>query len=221
MVRVCVDYRKLNAITIPDRYLLPRIDDLLHTAKSTKFMTTLDLQSGYYQVEVAEVDLDKTCLISPFGTFRFKRMPFGLRNAPATFQRLINYFKSGILQICILAYFDDIIICSESFQQHIADLNVVLERLIMYKLRLNNDKCNFCCSNVKFLGHVLTPDGIVVDEDKIQAIVSCKEPRNIKELISFIQTCSWYRRFIKSYAETARPLTDRTKKSSQRTLSLG
>ena len=123
MVRVCVDYRKLNAITIPDRYPLPRIDDLLNAAKSTEFM---DLQSGYYQVEVAEVDRDKTCLISPFGTFRFKRMPFGLRNAPATFQRLINYFNSGIPQICILAYIDDIIFCSESFKQHIANLNVVL-----------------------------------------------------------------------------------------------
>ena len=112
---MCVDYRKLNATTIQNQYPLPRIDDLLHAANSTKFMTTLDLQSGYYQVEVAEVDRDKTCLISPFGTLRFKRMPYGLRNAPVIFQRLINYFKSGVPQIYILAYFDDIIICSDSF----------------------------------------------------------------------------------------------------------
>lgn len=212
-VRVCVDYRKLNAITVPDRYPLPRMDDLLHAAKSTKYMTTLDLQSGYYQIEVAIEDRDKTCLITPFGTYRFKRMPFGLRNAPATFQRLINRFKAGIANICILAYLDDIIICSGSFEQHLMDLEVVLIRLLSYKLRLNNKKCNFCSSSVKFLGHILRPEGIAVDPAKIQAIVERKEPRNLKQLISFIQTCSWYRRFINNYAVIARPLTNLTKKS--------
>ena len=214
-VRVCVDYRKLNSVTIPDRYPLPRMDDLLHAAKSTKFMSTLDLQSGYYQVEVALEDRDKTCLISPFGTFRFKRMPFGLRNAPATFQRLINRFKSGIPDICILAYLDDVIICSGSFEEHLKDLDKVLKRLTLFQLRLNNQKCHFCCASVKFLGHMLTPDGIAVDDGKIQAILKRTEPRNIKHLISFIQKCSWYRRFITNYAEIARPLTNLTKKTAQ------
>lgn len=213
-VRVCVDYRKLNAATIPDRYPLPRMEDLLHAAKSTKYMTTLDLQSGYYQVEVAVEDRDKTCLITPFGTFRFRRMPFGLRNAPSTFQRLINRFKAGIPNVCVLAYLDDLIICSETFDRHLNDLELVLKRLIAFKLRLNNRKCRFCCSSVHFLGHVLTPEGIAVDPEKIRAIVDRKEPRNVKELISFIQTCSWYRKFIKSYAEIARPLTNLTKKSA-------
>lgn len=213
-VRVCVDYRKLNAITIPDRYPLPRMDDLLHAAKSTTYMTTLDLQSGYYQIEVALEDRDKTSLITPFGTFRFKRMPFGLRNAPATFQRMINRFKIGIHDVCILAYLDDIIICSDTFQRHLQDIEVVLKRLLAYKLRLNAKKCNFCCSHVKYLGHILKPEGIAVDPGKVQAIIERKEPRNLKELISFLQTCSWYRRFINKYAEIARPLTNLTKKTA-------
>ena len=214
-IRLCVDYRKLNSVTLPDRFPLPRMDDLLHAAKSTRFMSTLDLQSGYHQVEVAEEDRDKTCLITPFGTFRFKRMPFGLRNAPATFQRLIERFKSGIMKVCILAYLDDIIICSKSFQEHLEDLDLVFKRLAVFKLRLNKEKCHFCCAYVKFLGHMLTPEGITVDNDKINAIVKRKAPRNLKELISFIQTCSWYRRFISDYAEIARPLTNLTKKTVQ------
>lgn len=116
--------------------------------------------------------------------------------------------------MCILAYLDDIIICSDTFQQHLEDLGLVLERLLLFKLRLNNQKYNFCCSNVKFLGHILTPEGIAVDPSKVQAIVERKEPRNVKELISFIQTCSWYRRFVNGYAEIARPLTNLTKKSA-------
>lgn len=214
-IRVCVDYRKLNAVTVPDRHPLPRIDDLLHAAKGTKYVTTLDLQSGYYQVEVAPEDRDKTCLITPFGTFRFKRMPFGLRNAPATFQRLINRFKSGIPEICILAYLDDIIVCSETFEKHVDDLDKVFQRLEKFKLRLNNQKCCICSPRVKFLGHVITPAGIAVDEEKIQAIVNRRHPKNVKELISFIQTCSWYRRFIDSYADIARPLTNLTKKTAE------
>lgn len=212
-IRVCVDYRKLNSITVPDRYPLPRLDDLLHAAKSTKYMTTLDLQSGYYQIEVALEDRDKTCLITPFGTFRFTRMPFGLRNAPATFQRLINTFKTGIPNVCILAYLDDVIICSETFQKHLEDLDIVFKRLAMFQLRLNNQKCSFCCSKVKYLGHFLTPEGIAIDTEKTKAIIDRKEPKNIKQLISFIQTCSWYRKFIDNYADIARPLTNLTKKS--------
>lgn len=154
-IRVGVDYRKLNSVTTPDRIPLPRMDDLLQAAKRSNYMTTLDLQRGYYQVEVALEDRDKTT---------------------ATFHRLINRFKCGIPDVCILAYLDDIIICSESFEKHMEDLNIVLERLIKYQLRLNKAKCRFCCSEVKFLGHVLTSAGIAVDNEKIRAIVSRREP---------------------------------------------
>ena len=158
-VRVCVDYRKINA------NLLPRIDDLLHFAKSTVYITTLDLQRDYYQIKVVEVDRPKTCFITPFGTFQFKRMPFGLRNAPATFQRLIDRFKSTIPNVQILAYLDDIIVCSSSFKNHLQDLDLVFDRLQRFKLHVNSAKCRFCCKNVKFLGHILTENGISIDSE--------------------------------------------------------
>lgn len=142
-IRVCIDYRKINAVTVPDRYPLPRMDDLLHAAKSTKYMTTLDLQSGYYQIKVNDKDSYKTCFITPFGTYLFKRMPFGLRNAPATFQRLMDRFKASVPKVQLLVYLDDLIVCSPSFLDHLKDLDVVLSKLQEYKLRINNSKSRF------------------------------------------------------------------------------
>ena len=118
-IRVCVDYRRLNSITITDTYPLPRIDDLLHAAKTTPFMTTMDLTSGYWQIKVASKDIVKTAFTTPFGIFVFNRMPFGLKNASATFQRLIDKFRSKLPDILILAYLDDIIIYSRDFHSHI------------------------------------------------------------------------------------------------------
>lgn len=212
--RVCVDYRRLNSVTIPDRYPLPRIDDLLHAAKSTVFMTTLDLKSGYWQVPVKVEDRDKTAFITPFGTFRYKVMPFGLRNAPSTFQRLIDRFRGGVQDVKILAYLDDLIILSSSFDQHLQDLERVFSRLREFKLHLNRSKCNFMCPEVKYLGHIITSEGIKPDPEKIDAISKIRSPHNVKELQSFLQTGSWFRRFIPNFAAVARPLSDLTKKKA-------
>ncbi|GFV96428.1 hypothetical protein TNCV_2870051 [Trichonephila clavipes] len=151
-VRLCIDYRKLNAITIPDKYPLPLMDVLLHDAKSTVFMSTLGLKSGYHQVEVNPADQDKTAFVCPFGTFRYKRMPFGLRNAPATFQRLMDLFRNGLPNVNILVYLDDIVVLSETFEQHIEDLRMVFDRLKKFKLCANREKCKFVCSRVKYFG---------------------------------------------------------------------
>ena len=118
-VRVCVDYRRLNAITVTDTYPLPRVEDCLHAAKATPYMSTLDLKSGYWQVKISEEDKLKTAFTTPHGIFVFNRMPFGLKNAPATFQRIIDKFKRSLPKVLILAYLDDIIICSENFKSHI------------------------------------------------------------------------------------------------------
>lgn len=211
-VRVCIDYRKLNEITKPDRYPLPRIDDLLHQAKAMPYMTTIDLQSGYHQIRVRPEDQDKTTFVSQFGTFRFKRMPFGLRNAPATFQRLMDRFIRGLKVDFVLAYLDDLIIRSVSFSQHMTDLREVFDKLREYKLCANRKKCKLCCSEVKYLGHLIVPEGIKPDLGKVSAILNLQEPRNLKELISFLQTASWYRRFIHKFAEITRPLTNLTRK---------
>lgn len=127
-LRLCVDYRRLNAVTVPDKYPLPRIDDLLHVTKNCKYISTIDLKSGYWQVSVREEDRDKTAFTTPLGNFRWKRMPFGLRNAPSTFQRLIDRFKSGLKDIFLLAYLDDLIILSSTFQEYLEHLRRVFER---------------------------------------------------------------------------------------------
>lgn len=211
-VRVCVDYRRLNEITKPDRYPLPRIDDLLHQAKAMPYMSTIDLQSGYWQILVQLKDQDKTSFVSPFGTFRFKRMPFGLRNAPATFQRLMDKFIQGLKAKSVLSYLDDLICRSFSFCAHIEDIREVFEKLRKFNLRANRQKCNFGCPEVKYLGHLIVPEGIKTNQEKISAIANLPEPKNLKQLISFLQTASWYRRFIHKFAEIARPLTNLTKK---------
>ncbi|KAF8792078.1 Transposon Ty3-I Gag-Pol polyprotein like [Argiope bruennichi] len=126
---LCVDYRKVNAVTEPDKFPLPVMDTLLHDARSTAFMSILDLKTGYHQIEVNPAERDKTGFVCPFGTFRYKRMPFGLRNAPATFQRLMDRFRNGFPAGNILVYLDDIFVLSETFGQHIQDLKLVSECL--------------------------------------------------------------------------------------------
>lgn len=212
-MRVCIDYRRLNAITKPDRYPLPRIDDLLHEAKCSKYMSTIDLKAGYWQIIVNADDQEKTAFISPFGLFQFKRLPFGLRNAPATFQRCIDRLKNCLTGICILAYLDDIIILSTSLEQHMTDLEKVFIKLIEYNLRANRRKSNFCCQKVKYLGHIIGNNGIMTDPDKIAAIKNREPPNNVKQLMSFLQTCSWYRRFIQDFSKITEPLSKLTRKN--------
>ncbi|GFS88283.1 transposon Tf2-6 polyprotein [Trichonephila clavipes] len=137
-------------------------------------------------------------------------MPFGLRNAPATFQRLIDQFRNGLPNVNILVYLDDI----ETFEQHIEDLRMVFGRLKNFKLCANRKKCKFVCSRVKYLGLWITPKGIEVDQDKTAAIQNIPSPRNLKQLQSFLQTCSWYKKFIPNFSDTARPLSNLLKKST-------
>lgn len=210
--RIYVDYRRLNAVTKTDSYPMPRIDELLHLAKRTLYMSTIDLRSGYWQVSVK--DRDKTAITTPFGTFRFKRMPFGLKNSGATFQRLMDRFRRGLKDIVVIIYLDDIIVISTSLEEHIKDLQQVFDRLRKFKLRAKREKCNFACSQVKFLGHIITPEGIRPNEEKVTAILNLPPPRNVKHLFTFLQTASWFRRFIPSFAEITRPLTQLIKKDA-------
>ncbi|GBM90511.1 Retrovirus-related Pol polyprotein from transposon 17.6 [Araneus ventricosus] len=189
------------------------MDTLLHDAKSTAFMSTLDFKTGYHQIEVNPDDKDKTAFVCPFGMFRYKRMPFGLKNAPATFQRLMDQFRNGLPIVNILVYLDDIVVLSETFEQHIQDLKMVFDRLRKFKLCVNREKCKFACARVKYLGLWITPKGIEVDQDKVAAIQNIPCPRNVKQLQSFLQTCSWYRKFIPNFSDIARPLSNLTKKN--------
>ena len=212
--RICVDYRKLNALTISDAYPLPRMDDLLHNARQARVLTTLDLRAGYWQVGIRQEDRCKTAFITPFGLYQFKRMPFGLKNAPATFQRLIDRMKIGIEDVRVLAYLDDIVILSETFEQHLKDLVKVFKQLLHFGLKVNREKCRFCCSEVRYLGHIISSEGISTDPMKVSAIRDMAPPKNVKQVQTFLQTCSWYRRFVPEFAAISRPLSDLTKKNA-------
>ncbi|GFW07434.1 retrovirus-related Pol polyprotein from transposon 297 [Trichonephila clavipes] len=180
-MRPCIDYRKLNAQTVPDSYPLPRMDDLLNETKPTPYMSTIDLRSGYHQVKVAEEDQDKTAFTCPFGIYKFTRMPFGLRNVPAIFQRLIDKFRLGLNNVLALSYLEDIIILSPTFQKHLSDLEQVFKRLSLFKFNANREKCNFCCKKVKYLGHYIAKEGISVDPQKTAAIADMSSPTSVKQ----------------------------------------
>ncbi|GBL86142.1 Retrovirus-related Pol polyprotein from transposon 17.6 [Araneus ventricosus] len=172
------------------------MDDLLQSAKHTTFMSTIDLKSGYHQINVHPADRDKTAFVFPFGTFRYKRMPFGLRSAPATFQRLMDMFYRNLPA---MAYLDDIIVLSATFDQHLLYLETIFLKLKDYKLRANCSKCHFACSRVKYLGLWITSRGIEVGPDKVSAVQKIPPPINVKQMQSFLQTCSCYRKFIPNF----------------------
>ena len=154
---LCVDYRKLHAVTEPNRYPLPRIEDILRDAKTANYMTTLDLRAGYFQVNVDPNDKDKTAFITPLGTYRFKRMPMGLRNSGATFQRLIDNFMSSLPGTTVLAYLDDLLVMSdESYEKHLADLTSVFDRLTSFNLRVNREKSHFARGSVMLSWQVVS-----------------------------------------------------------------
>ena len=205
-IRLCVDYRQLNAKTRKDAYPLPRIEESLDALTGATLFSTLDLASGYHQVPMAERDKDKTAFCTPFGLFEFNRMPFGLCNAPSTFQRLMERIFSDQSFHSLLLYLDDIVIFSSSFQQHLQRLEVVLGRLKEHNLKLKLSKCHFFQEEVQYLGHVISARGVATDPDKIQTVLQWKRPTTLTDLRSFLGFASYYRRFVAGFAKHAGPL---------------
>ena len=205
-IRFCIDYRKLNAITHKDAYPLPRIDDTLDTLSGSHWFSTLDLLSGYWQVEVAEGDRPKTAFTTHEGLFEFKVMPFGLCNAPATFQRLMDLILAGVQWSRCLVYLDDIIIIGRDFSEHLQNLGAVLQKLREAGLRLKPSKCALCRESVSYLGHVVSRDGVATDPDKTSRVSSWPIPKSVQEIQQFLGLASYYRRFVRDFATIARPL---------------
>ncbi len=204
-VRLCIDYRRLNLRTKRDQYVTPKIEDALHALNGAHWFSCLDLRSGYYQIELEESDKEKTAFWSPLGLFEFNRMPQGICNAPATFQRLM---EKCLGDLDVLIYLDDLLIYSDTLEEHEQKLREVLNRLAEYGLKLSPDKCMFAQSSVKCLGHIVSAKGIQPDHDKLSAVSTWPQPTNAKELKSFLGFTGYYRRFIEHYSRIAKPLND-------------
>ncbi len=205
-IRFCCDYRKLNKVTCKDAYPLPRVEESLDALGNAQLFSTLDLTSGYFQVAMSEEDRAKTAVTTPFGLFEWTRMPFGLCNAPATFQRLMGVVLGDLTFDILLIYLDDIIVFSKDFESHCQRLEIVFNRLRQHGLKLKPSKCFLLKPEVKFLGHLISSQGIKVDGEKTQALESWPAPKNVKELRQVLGFMSYYRRFVPGFAQLARPL---------------
>ncbi|XP_057784322.1 uncharacterized protein LOC131001771 [Salvia miltiorrhiza] len=205
--RMCIDFRKLNDATRKDHFPLPFIDEMLERLAGKEFFCFLDGYSGYFQIFVAQEDQEKTTFTCPFGTFAWRRMPFGLCNAPGTFQRCMMSLFSDMIESCIEIFMDDFTVHGDSFDHCLTNLEQVLQRCVDTNLVLNFEKCHFMVREGIVLGHVISARGVEVDKAKIDLIVKLPYPSNVKEIRAFLGHAGFYRRFIKDFAKTAQPLT--------------
>ena len=213
--RCCVDYRALNDVTTKDSYPLPRVDDTLDALAGAKWFSTLDLKAGYHQVEMAEDDKEKTAFTFGRGLWQFRVMSFGLCNAPATFERLMERVLEGLQWEAALVYLDDVIVFGRTFGQELERLEEVFRRFRAANLKLSPKKCHLFQREVSFLGHVVGQDGVRADPEKVAAVRDWPVPTSVKEMRSFLGFCTYYRRFVQDFASIAAPLHQLTKKGEQ------
>ncbi|KAJ0932532.1 putative nucleotidyltransferase, Ribonuclease H [Helianthus annuus] len=214
-MRMCIDYRELNKLTIKNRYPLPRIDDLFDQLQGASWFSKIDLRSGYHQVRVREEDIPKTAFRTRYGHYEFLVMSFGLTNAPAAFMDLMNRVCRPMLDKSVIVFIDDILVYSRSKSEHARHLREVLETLRKEKLYAKFSKCAFWLREVQFLGHVINAEGVLVDPSKIDAVMKWASPKSPTEIRSFLGLAGYYRRFIQDFSKIALPLTRLTRKKEK------
>ena len=214
-VRPCIDYRKVNSLVKPDGFPLPRVQDCLDAVAGAKYFSSFDLTSGYFQIPLKEADIPKSAFCCKYGHFEMLRLPFGLNNAASTFQRTMELALQGLQWETCLIYIDDIIVYGVDFEQHMQRVEQVLERISEAGLKLRPDKCHLLQTEVVFLGHVVSQEGVLPDPTNVSKIVNWPTPTNCKQVKQFVATGSYYRRFVKDFATIARPLIELTKKDAK------
>lgn len=210
--RLVVDYRKLNEKTVSDKYPIPNINEILDKLGRSMYFTTLDLASGFHQIEMHPKDIKKTAFSVDGGHFEFVRMPFGLKNAPSTFQRVMDNVLGELVGTICLVYLDDIIVYSTSLQEHTVNLKKVFEKLRASNLKVQLDKSEFLHKECAFLGHIVSTDGIKPNPEKIEVIKNFPIPKTQKQIKSFLGLLGYYRKFIQDFSKLTKPFTECLKK---------
>ena len=214
-MRLCIDYRELNKVTIRNQYPLPRIDDLFDQLQGAKVFSKIDLRSGYHQLRVHDEDVPKTTFRTRYGNFELLVMPFGLTNAPAAFMDLMNRIFRPYLDQFVIVFIDNILIYSGSGEEHVEHLRIVLQTLREHRLYAKLSKCQFWHDSVAFLGHIVSAEGVSVDPQKVEAILNWKPPMSVTEIRSFLGLAGYYRKFVEGFSKIAAPLTRLTRKEDR------
>ncbi|CAI7849863.1 unnamed protein product, partial [Closterium sp. NIES-54] len=212
-MRMCVDYRALNKITIKNRYPLPRVEELFDHLGEAKIFSKLDLRSGYNQVRVVDEDIEKTAFRTRYGHFEFLVLPFRLTNAPATFMSLMHSVFRDFLDRFVIIFIDDIMIYSKSLKEHVEHLRQVFTRLCEHRLFAKQSKCEFAKPSIPFLGHIISHNQLAMDPSKVKSTREWKEPTSIKEVQAFLGLANYYRKFIRHFAAITSPRSNLLRKS--------
>ena len=211
-LRLCIDYRQLNRVTIKNRYPLPRIDNLFDQLRGARVYSKIDLRTGYHQLRVRDIDIPKTTFRTRYGHFEFTVMLFGLTNVPASFMDLMHRVFQPYLDQFVIVFVDDILIYSQSEWEHEYHLRIVLQLLRDHQLYAKFNKCEFWLTKVRFLGPVVSPSRVLIDPEKVEAVMTWERPKSVFEIRSFLGLAGYYKRFIEDFSRKAAPMTRLTRK---------
>jgi hypothetical protein len=210
--RLCVDFRKLNAYTIKNKFPFPIIEELFEELLGAKWFTTLDLRFGFHQILVDKEDQYKIAFQTHFGLFEYKVMPYDLTGAPATFQAIMNHILALLLRKCVVVFIDDILIYSKSYDEHVQNVHMVFDLLREHQFKVRLSKCSFAQQQLKYIGHIISAEGVGTDPEKIKDVQDWPVPTTVKEVRGFLGLAGYYRRFVKNFGIIAKPLTELLKK---------